>query len=697
MSLSPELRELALLYPLQLSYRDIRGARQRASKDAILSMLRALGAPLASEADVPDALRERRAEICARGVDPVAVVWGSSALEITIRVPASSDEGRERFLLTLESGESREIIPERRHPIRRAEAAGRSWDDVRITFPNAALPPGYHHLSVERPGFHGEILVLAAPEKAWTPSRTERSWGVFAPLYGLRSERDWGAGDLTDLAALMRATTSLGGAGVATLPLLACFLTEPFEASPYAPVSRLFWNELFLDPLRIPEYATTTQARDLVESGAFQAERKRLRDEPLVDYRGVMGLKRKVLDLLAAAFWSGASPERRAGMDEFLAEHPRAEAYARFRAATENGRWPERPPDGTALPLEGEREESARRTHLFAQWQLERQLESLAGTARSSGFGLYLDFPLGVHGGGFDVWMERDTFPRGVAAGAPPDPFFQGGQNWGFPPMSPEGLRNSGYRYLIDALRTQMAFSGVLRFDHVMGLHRLYCIPEGRPATEGMYVRYEADETFAILAIESHRHRTRIVGEDLGVVPEIVRRRMRRHAVRRMYVLQYEIGPGGWLNKPAPEMVASLNTHDMPPFAGFFRGHDIEERERHGHVDDPEEQAAERQRTTRALGEFLGLRGLLPAETNDGQAVFEASLEWIGRSDAEIALVNVEDLWQTTEAQNLPGTHLEHPNWRRKLARPVEELVADPELTGILRRLDDWRRRGRLG
>ena len=164
-----------------------------------------------------------------------------------------------------------------------------------------------------------------------------------------------------------------------------------------------------------------------------------------------------------------------------------------------------------------------------------------------------------------------------------------------------------------------------------------------------------------------------------------------------MYVLQYEIGPGGWLNKPAPEMVASLNTHDMPPFAGFYRGHDIEERERHGHVDDPAEQAAERRRTTGALGDFLRQRGLLPENASDGHAVFEASLEWIGRSDAEIALVNAEDLWQTTEAQNLPGTHLEHPNWRRKLARSVEELVADPGLAGILRRLDDWRRRGRLG
>lgn len=690
---SRELRELALLHSIQLSYLNAEGKRRRASVEGILATLRALGVAIDSQEGAPEALRASRAAICRRGVEPVTVWWERGPRLLRIRVEESEAAASIRTGLVLETGEQLEIAPDASRDIRRMVVDGEHFVEKELRFAESAIPFGYHRLSASWNGSSKETLLLVAPEKAYAPGRDERMWGLFAPLYALRTARDWGCGDLTDLANLIRETASFGAAGIATLPLLAAFLSEPFEPSPYAPVSRLFWNELFLDPVRIPGFESSTRARELVASEGFLQEQERLRAMEIIDYRGVAAHKRRVIEILAEEFFAREDATHRPDLERFLSEQPRAEAYARFRAALEHGRWPGASPEGGLIELKTE-EEPARRYHLFSQWQLIRQLESIAALARSSGFGLYLDFPLGVHGGGFDSWVERDTFAQ-ASAGAPPDSLFTGGQNWGFPPMHPEKLREDGYQYLIESLRAPMRYAGVLRFDHVMGLHRLYWIPGEVSAKEGVYVRYRSEEMFAILTIESHRHRTMIVGEDLGTVPAIVRRRMERHGIRRMYVLQYEIGPHGHVGSPPRGSVASLNTHDMPPFAGFWQGDDITERARHGHVPDLERERESRRITTLSLAAFLSARGLLDPERTDAQAVFDACAEFLAKSDTELLLINAEDLWLTTEAQNLPGTHREHPNWRRRLAVSLEDLTSAPELANRLRQLDHWRKQGR--
>jgi 4-alpha-glucanotransferase len=688
--LTHDLRELALLHSIQLSFRDAMGQRRRPSPEAIVATLRVLGAPVETDRDVANALRARREEICSRGTDPVAVWWEGAPLTIAV----IGTDGRERdlrFRLTLEDGGELVLQPRHIERIRLvSDSCAAQFARWRVHFAPESVPRGYHRLRVTGLANADErdMLILRAPARAFVASK-RRSWGVFAPVYGLRSARGWGAGDFTDLASLIRVISGAGGGGVATLPLLATFLDQPFEPSPYSPVSRLFWNEFYLDPARIPEFRASEAARARMEEAAGAC--RDLRSADLVDYARVMRLKRDVLEILAEEFFANGSAERREAFARFLDEKPRAESYARFRAAVEKGRWPgDAPPDGL-IDLR-EDEEKGRRYHLFAQWQCERQLEGVAALARSSGFGLYLDVPLGVHGGGYDAWAERALFVRDAATGAPPDPFFTGGQNWGAPPMHPDNLRRSGYRYVIESLRAIMRYAGVLRFDHVMALHRLYWIPNGMPPDEGVYVRYATEENFAILAIESHRHRTTVVGEDLGTVPEIVRARMKRHAVRSMYVLQYEIGPGNTPRTPPADSVASLNTHDMPPFEGFLTGDDIHERAEHGHVDDVAAQTAEREQTKETLNRFLRERGLVP---EDGPApLFEGATRFLANSGAELVLVNLEDLWKTTDAQNLPGTHMEHPNWRRKLARTIEDLSNDSELAGRLGSIDAWRKQG---
>ena len=274
-------------------------------------------------------------------------------------------------------------------------------------------------------------------------------------------------------------------------------------------------------------------------------------------------------------------------------------------------------------------------------------------------------------------------FVTGAAAGAPPDPFFNKGQNWGFPPMHPERMREQGYAYWRAVLQTQLRYAGVLRLDHVMGLHRLYFIPSGVAATDGVYVRYHEAELYAVLALESQRHRATIVGEDLGTVPAEVRRAMAAHGVRRMFVVQFEAADHAQrpLGAVAAHAVASLNTHDMPPFRAYWETRDADLRKELGLIDDADVEAARaaRRRTAAALSRMLCAHHDL-----DARAARNALLEYLARSQADIVLVNLEDLWLETEAQNVPGTSTERPNWRRRLRLTLEEMRNDPEVNAVL-------------
>ena len=250
------------------------------------------------------------------------------------------------------------------------------------------------------------------------------------------------------------------------------------------------------------------------------------------------------------------------------------EDYARFRAAGErqHAPWPAWPaPLRDGVIKEGDYDEEAMRYHLYVQWLAHQQLQSLSQKAREKGVRLYFDLPLGVHPDGYDVWREPNLFVLGASAGAPPDAFFAKGQDWGLPPLHPERLREQGYRYYIACVRHLLQMAGILRIDHVMGFHRLFFVPRGMKANQGVYVRYRAEEFYALLALEAHHHQAIIVGEDLGTVPPEVRPAMERHGLHRTYVAQFSLTPDARqaLLPPSSNMVASLNTHDTPTFAGF--------------------------------------------------------------------------------------------------------------------------------
>lgn len=692
------LHRFARLYGVQAEYHDGLGIAREAAPEAVLRVLQALGAPLATLDDLPNAERERRQALWQRAVDPVTLAWQNHRFLIRVRLPAELAEIRVRYRIALENGGQLsgfcQSAPGSQPALK--ELFGARYVSRNLIIPKAP-PTGYHRLRLRVGKLAFESHLIAAPAQAYVPESAGKRWGLFCPVYALRSAHGWSAGDFADLDELIDFTHQLGGHAVGTLPLLATFLDEPFNPSPYAPVSRLFWNELYLDVTRIPELADCPAAKALLDSGELAGAAENAREPSLIDYRKAMALKRRILEALLQSLISGESA-RRSAFDEFVAGHPRTDDYAIFRAKVERERscwplWSSPSRDGVLTPAEYD--QSARRYHLYVQWQCTEQISALGAKAKALGTTLYLDFPLGVNRDGYDVWRERQLFANAASGGAPPDGLFVKGQNWGFPPLQPEALRLHGYRYYIDCLRHHLAGAGMLRVDHVMGLHRAFWIPEGFDATNGMYVRYPAPEFYAIFNLESHRYQSQIVGENLGTVPPYVNQAIARNKIFGMHVGQFcvEANHERALQAPPRQIVASLNTHDTPTFMGFWSGAEIDDRVALGLIDGSQAEHEHRYRAAQreALIHFLRAQGELDGMASDPAAVLGAWLAFLARQEDEFLLINLEDLWLEPNPQNVPGTWDERPNWLRKARHSLAELRSLGPAMAILKTIGDKR------
>jgi 4-alpha-glucanotransferase len=420
---------------------------------------------------------------------------------------------------------------------------------------------------------------------------------------------------------------------------------------------------------------------------------------PLVDYRRQMTLKCSVLEELCRCFFAESS-SRLNDFQHFVDINPIVENYARFRAAIERQGtswrfWPE--PLRSGVIKDTDYNEENRRYHLYVQWLAHQQMQHISEKIKEKNLKLYLDLPVGVHPDGYDVWHDQDAFVFGTSVGAPPDSVFANGQNWGFPPLHPQRIREEGYSYVVACLRHNLRCAGILRIDHVMGLHRLFCIPQGMEAGRGVYVRYRAEEFYAILSLESHRHRVIIVGEDLGTVPSYIRPAMGKHNFSRMYILHYELAADSQigLHPASSSAVASLNTHDMPPFASLWQGLDIEERRRIGLLDKAVVKSEKDRLLSmkKALVSVLREGGWLGGPEDDIYVVLKSSLSFLAASQARIVLVNLEDLWLETQPQNIPGTRGEYPNWQRRARYNLGQFCQLSQVVDTLLILDQLRKR----
>lgn len=704
---SPELRaleECARLYKIETSFKNGLGKRQQAPPESVMAALRALGAEIARPRDAAAAILRRTEADLTGPLPPAHVAWDGRARPLALRMPASRLARAIKLELVLEDGETRawgakpsDLKVMEDYRVGRAE-----WSARELKLP-PDLPRGLHRLRVSFGSENLESLIISAPGRLDLEGKgLDRTWGAFIPTYALRTERDWGAGDFTDLSNLADWIAGMGGGVVATLPFMAAFLGErPHAYSPYSPASRLYWNEFYVDPERAPEFEVCAEARRLVRSAEFQREMRRLRETDQVQYAEVMALKRRALEPLARHFFEKAAPERREALAKLERDWPGLEDYARFRAVGERlnapwSEWPTAMSDGKIG--KDQFDPAARDYHIYVQLLADEQIAAMAAQARARGPGLYLDMPLGTHPDGYDAWREPGIFARTMNAGSPPDLFFPLGQNWGFPPGHPEAMRRAGYGYWIELLRRQFRHAGILRIDHVMGLHRLYWIPQGAAADQGVYVHYHAEDLYATLLLESARAGAVVVGEDLGTVPPYVRAMMKKRGLLRMYIMPWETNPKARpsVKPPAPDTIASLGNHDMPPFAAFVEGTDIPGRVE-ARVLAPglaEGERAGRERLRAALGRDLKAAKLLDPKRQEIEGLMVGATMALAAGPARVALVNLEDLWLETRPQNTPGTGPELPNWKNKSARTLEEAKADEGIASVLRAVDRARRSG---
>jgi 4-alpha-glucanotransferase len=513
------------------------------------------------------------------------------------------------------------------------------------------LPPGYHDFYFDRPP--GKMRLIAAPRQCVLPEGNR--WGWAAQLYGTRSRRSWGIGDLADLRRLAEWSAELGAGLLLVNPLAAVAPTLPQAASPYYPSSRRFRNPLYLCVEEVPGAGRI--GADLERLAA--AGRALLADHRL-DRDRVFRLKHEAL----RAIWAGgcAEPEFSAYCREQGEPLRQFAAYC-VLAERFGGDWRQWPPEyrrpgGAAVARLAQEHAAELGYHEWLQWLLDRQLARAAQAVP-----IIQDLPIGIDPGGADAWAWQELLAEGISVGAPPDAFNPAGQNWALPPLVPARLRAGGYEPFIQTIRAALRHAGGLRVDHVMGLFRLWWIPDGCPPAQGVYVRYPADDLLSILALESQRAGAMVIGEDLGTVEPGVRERLADRRVLSVRLMWFEPRPPA---EYPPLSLAAVTTHDLPTIAGLWSGAD-EAAQRQIGLPHNEEMPRLRAR----LGEILGLPPDTPAEE-----AIEKAYEILGRARSRLVTATLEDAQAARERPNMPGTIHEWPNWSLALPQDLETMQA---------------------
>ncbi|MEV0978169.1 4-alpha-glucanotransferase [Streptomyces sp. NPDC049915] len=674
----PDLARLAELHGVAPSYQPAPDRTVAASPAALVRVLGALGVDASSPAAVAAALAARERELAEQLLPPTLVSWDGAVPETLAALPPGT-----QVELFTEQGETR--------------------PDLHV------LPHGVHRLTATAPdGRRASAHLVVAPPRLPTP--TARSYGLLVQLYSLLSRHSWGMGDLGDLGELAAwAGRALGAGFVQVNPLHAAVPGSPTDPSPYRPSSRRFPDPVHLRVEDVPEYAYADDhgaLHGLLQRAAGLREAV-LYKGALIDRDAVWDLKRAALETVRQV---PLGPGRRAAYADFLAEQGQAlEDHATWCALAEVhgsdwSHWPEGLRDPRSAETAHARAELRDRVdfHSHLAWLTDAQLRAAQRAARDAGMdvGVVHDLAVGVHPQGADAWAQQEFFAAGMSVGAPPDAFNARGQDWGLPPWRPDRLAASGYAPYRDLLRSLFRYAGALRIDHVMGLFRLWWVPQGEAPTEGAYVRYDAEAMLAVLVLEASRAGAVVVGEDLGTVEPGVREALRERGVLGTSVLWFErdwTGDG----RPLPperwraDCLATATTHDLPPTAARLTGEHVDLRERLGLLTRPLE--VEREEAAADTGEWLALlarlgmlRGAGGTDVSSEEAEIQAVHRFLRRTPARLVGVWLPDGVGDRRPQNLPGTWDQYPNWRLPIAdatgRPVtlEELAASPRLHALI-------------
>jgi 4-alpha-glucanotransferase len=731
---------LAGAYGIQCSYWDIWGGFHEIPLKTLEQMLQVMGVDVGRPQEALHLLESRSWSQLA---EPVLIESIERLpAELVFQVPADRLPGKQldrklRVRLVIDgenisslsySYESEQLtFNEAKH------VDGVGYERWSVPFPQG-LAAGYYQFKLtvafEQKKHQQTIPVILCPDQAYLPPDLEgdgKRAGIAIALYGLRSQRNWGVGDFSDLKEFIRWVISSMHVDVIGLnPLHAISNRQPYNISPYFPSSRFYRNFIYLDIEAMEDYCLCPEAKELVQAEATQVLLAELRDSELVQYEQVAALKLQVLNRVFQAFlqehWSN-SGEKTEHLREFEAYMIREGAlldnFATFCALEvflhqEDAttwtwqQWPEPFQD----PL-SEEVRKFRQSHWesilfykYLQWQLEAQLQDAQDLAHSMGacIGLYHDLALGVDPGGADHWAYRDFFVEGVTVGAPPDDFALEGQDWGFHPPYREHYRYDGYHLFVQEVKKNCQAGGALRIDHIMRFFRLFWITAGKPAKDGTYVENYYQDLLKILALESERAKVLIIGEDLGTVPPQVRENLAHFGIfsyRLFFFEKDELGGFNPAESYPPFALAAVSTHDLPTLAGFWTDQDILIRNELGMF--PSEAQfrlalQKRKEEKEKIIQRLATSGFLSEElTNTSKIYAELTAElhnaiigFLLSTPAKLAILSQEDLFKDARQQNVPGTVSEHPNWSTKMSYSLEELWQDAKVDEYVRLFRNW-------
>ncbi len=728
------LRRAAALRGVETEYWDMWGQRHEATEKVLRAILEALGTATGTLEQLNDGLEEHLSSEWSR-LTPETLVIGASTGAIDISVPIALANTPIDVTIQWEGGEAEGGTADLSAVDISATANLRGEEFVRkpLHFPSP-LRLGYHVLHLRAGEVTATTRFIVCPDRAYWPEalgQDGKAAGIAISVYGLRSQRNWGCGDFTDLrAAIDWAGEDGGSAFLALNPLHSIPNRQPYNTSPYLPNCSFYRNCIYVDVENSPDFTGYTRAKTILESASVRKEIDELRASQFVEYARVHRLKIRFLKLLFRRFLQDyrANTERAREFGKFVeSEGELLDVYAVYCALEEKIHrrfpdvwlwtgWPEeyRDPAAPATRLFAQQYWRSVLFYKYVQWVLDTQLAAAHEYAKQKGMsiGLYHDLALATDRFGSDLWAHRSFYINGCRVGAPPDNFSPKGQDWSFPPPNSLKHREEGYSLFIDSIRKNCRHGGALRIDHVMRFFRLFWIPNECEATDGTYVLDRSEDLMRILALESVRQKVIVIGEDLGTVTDEFRAALQRFGILSYRLFYFEKDDSGRFKRPNEyprQALVSITTHDLPTLAGFWINRDIEARREAGILTDEAtyrgmlaDRAEQKQKVLDMLHELQLVPGWFARSAADvpelSGELHNAVIGFLASTPSALMVVNQEDLTKEADQQNLPGSTAEYPNWSHKMRYTVEELRSDPLARGVTAMFRNWvERTGRAG
>ncbi|MCW8108645.1 4-alpha-glucanotransferase [Alteromonas ponticola] len=723
------LQKLVEMRGIETHYVDAWGKPATIAESSKTKLLNVLGYNTESEAVIAEQIEQEAQSVWLSPLNPVQVIRLNEPVILTVRLPISNVNDSFTFIVETENGKRHHQIftPVDGELINVAHVDDEEFHEYAIELTNS-VPLGYHTVSLSSPKKNtlASMRLIVAPKACFTPEpiqQGEKIWGLSVQLYCVRSAKNWGIGDFTDLSKLIKEAATNGADFIGLNPIHALYPANPDACSPYGPSSRKWLNYLYLDVTAIEGYESERVQR-LVSTDDFKQRLQHARSVDFVDYQAVSALKLEALKAVFDEYYTrylNKNSRQNKAFKAFIEEGGESldmlAVYDAMQAhLKESGRaswgWPVFPDEykeyhKPAVAKFKKDNLKEVKFYLFLQWQAALQLEKASNVAQESGMliGLYRDLAVGVSEGSAEIWGNKDLYCVDASVGAPPDILGPLGQNWGLPPMDPVKLYEQQYQPIIDLFASNMASSGALRIDHVMALLRLWWVVKGDNAKDGGYVYYPVDDLLGILALESHRNQSLVIGEDLGTVPQEIRTKLAENGVYSYRVFFFEQAEDGGFFSPSHypvQSMSTLTTHDMPTLIGYWHCLDLELGKELGLY--PTEEILrtlyqDRHDNKQAI--LDSLHGHNSVDDSVGRDVnFTGMTETLNfgiqthmaKGSSALLSLQLEDWLQMDKPVNIPGTFNEYPNWRRKLTHTLEEIFDNASIRSLAAKLTHARK-----